>query len=375
MKLLMVSLDRKIFIEGNSARARLAGYGTVFEEVHVIVYSLRTHGLSQQRLAENVWAYPTSSPSKLSYVFDAIKIGKSLRGHFSIVSGQDPAETGIAAWRIARTCGVSLQLQDHADIFDPWFARESIGNRARVLVARFLLPRATCVRAVLPRVRDRLLARIPSLQGRVSVLPVFVDTTRIAMAEPAFDLHARYPQFERIALVASRLVPQKDIRLALRAFARANVRGLGMVLMGEGRERAALEQEAARLGIGTRVVFAPWEEDLASAYKTADLFLLSSRYESYCRTLVEASAAGLPFVATDVGVASILAETGAGVVVPVGSEEEFSRALMQDYARTAGNLAPVDRLAGATEEEYRIRFRALFDACTTSNSGAPRSNP
>lgn len=368
MNVLMVSLDRNSFHPGDPARSRLAGYGEVFDELHIIVYAKRSLGLAPQKIADNVWLYPTGSASRLSYIPDALRIAKGIGARFSIVSGQDAGETGIAAWLIARALRTPLQLQDHADVFDPWFARESLGNRMRVLLARFLLPRADCLRVVLPRMKARIAARYPRLADRIDVLPVFTDTRSVTGAVPSFDLHARYPRFTTVMLMATRIVPQKHIGFALRAFAEARVPESGLVIVGEGRSLERIVAEAGRLGLADRVVFVPWEKDLAAYYQTADVFLLSSRYESYCRTLVEAAAAGLPFVSTDVGVASLLVEGGAqGSVLPQDDLAGFAGALR---AQAQAGRAPagsgretVAALTGATEAEYRARFRATFDRC------------
>jgi len=370
MRVLMVSLDRKVFVTGDSARARLAGYGTVFEELHIIVYAKRSLGLAHERIADNVWIYPTNSFSRLTYILDAVRIASEIgkKVSCSIVSGQDVGETGLSAWLIARTLKVPLQLQDHADVFDPYFARESIGNRMRVLLAHFLLPKADCIRTVLPKGKERIEKRYPRLSSRISILPVYTDTEQCKNAHRTFDLHDRYPQFSCVMLMASRLVPQKDIAFALTAFARANVPGSGLVIVGEGRCIESLMAKTEALGIKEQVVFVPWEKDLLSYYLSADLFLLSSRYESYCRTLVEAVAAGLPFVSTDVGVARLLMDAGAqGTVLAHDDLEGFALALEDARTRSKGDagqgLQAVEALVGRDEAEYRARYRMTLEGC------------
>ena len=61
------------------------------------------------------------------------------------------------------------------------------------------------------------------------------------------------------------------------------------------------------------VIFEKWidRETLFSYYKTVDLFLVTSLYEGYGMTLVEAQAAGCPIISTDVGVAR---EVGARII-------------------------------------------------------------
>jgi glycosyltransferase involved in cell wall biosynthesis len=72
---------------------------------------------------------------------------------------------------------------------------------------------------------------------------------------------------------------------------------LRVLLAGEGRERAALEQRAA----GLPVAFPGFAEDPRAVFAQADVFALPSRVEALPLVLVEAVSAGLPAVATDVG--------------------------------------------------------------------------
>ena len=74
-------------------------------------------------------------------------------------------------------------------------------------------------------------------------------------------------------------------------------------------------------GLENNVKFEPAvdHDTLFSYYKTADLFLLTSNYEGYGRSVIEAMTAGLPVVMTDVGLAREIVINGEnGVVVPVG---------------------------------------------------------
>jgi glycosyltransferase involved in cell wall biosynthesis len=81
----------------------------------------------------------------------------------------------------------------------------------------------------------------------------------------------------------------------------------------------SLKQQAARLGIASRVRFVGRvrNEDLVDWYNAADLFCLSSRSEGCPNVLLEALACGCPAVATCVGSArEIVADESLGVVVP-----------------------------------------------------------
>lgn len=355
MNILMFSTDREIFTEGSAVRCRMSEYGQCAAELHIIIFARRrAFGFQRIQIAENVWAYSTNSRSRWLYVFDAVRIGRGIiencklparrsprlaeaiseaqvgaggkiensRNDF-IVTSQDPFEVGLAAWRVARKKKCTLQLQIHTDVFSPYFARESVFNRIRVLFARFLLPKADCVRVVSERIKHSLIERRLVPESRISVLPVFVDTESIRAMPVIVDLHKKYPQFERIVLMASRLNREKNIGLAVAVMASVVLKHpkIGLIIVGNGPEREGLEKEVRARGLSTHIIFEGTVEfqTLVSYYKTADLFLLTSNYEGYGRTIVEALVVGLPIVMTDVGIAREIKRSEAyNMVVPVG---------------------------------------------------------
>src|SRR3989344_1163711 len=138
MKVLSIGSDRNIFKEGSAVRARMLEYGRLFEELHIIVFVNRFKindlgfKVKKVQISKNIWVYPTHSLSRWFYVFDAIRIGKSIiekaRNDF-VVSGQDPFECGLAASRIAHLFTVPLHIQIHTDFLSPHFRSASLLNR------------------------------------------------------------------------------------------------------------------------------------------------------------------------------------------------------------------------------------------------------
>lgn len=89
------------------------------------------------------------------------------------------------------------------------------------------------------------------------------------------------------------------------------------VVVGDGPERAALEEQAGSLGIADRVTFTGSVPEAARIAKALDLFVLSSRSEGTPMTILEVMGAGVPVVATAVGgVPEIAAPPSAGWLVP-----------------------------------------------------------
>ena len=118
--------------------------------------------------------------------------------------------------------------------------------------------------------------------------------------------------------MASRLSVEKNIGLAIEAvkYLIPNYPNVLLLIVGDGPELKTLKIQVVSHKLQDNVVFESWTDDLVSYYKTADLFLLTSNYEGYGRTIVEAVVANLPVLMTDVGVA-------VGCIVPVGGKDKL----------------------------------------------------
>ena len=120
--------------------------------------------------------------------------------------------------------------------------------------------------------------------------------------------------------MVSRLEPEKQINLAIKALADLMIKSgnIGLVIVGAGSEERNLVSLVSELKLSNYVKFEGWQENIATYYKTADLFLVTSRYEGYGLTIIEAKACGLPIVSTNVGVAreagAIIVEEQPGVI-------------------------------------------------------------
>jgi len=104
-----------------------------------------------------------------------------------------------------------------------------------------------------------------------------------------------------VILTVARFHYQKHMALALEIAHRAKGAhpDWRFVWVGDGPERSALQQEVADRGIDN-VTFAGARNDVPSYLRSADVFLSTSRWEGLPYTLIEASAEGLPIVATNV---------------------------------------------------------------------------
>ncbi|HRZ30050.1 MAG TPA: glycosyltransferase [Candidatus Paceibacterota bacterium] len=322
MKVLSIGTDRLIFDKNSNVRQRLIEYGGLFDELHVIVFAKKKLDYQQEQIAKNVFVYPTSSSNKLGYIFDALKIGERLIDNNSdwMITCQDPFETGLVGWWLKKRSKVKLQLQVHTDLMSPFFVRESLKNRIRVVMAKYLLPRADKIRVVSERIKNSL--KVLKLKSEPIVLPIFVEVEKETAIK--IDLHDKYPQFDFIILMASRLTREKNFPLALEAFLLARDKSekkIGLVIVGAGPEKGGIERRIKDLGLTESVILETWTENLASYYQTADLFLLTSNYEGYGRTLVEAGLLGCPILTTNIGLVGEIVNNDNALICPVGGKD------------------------------------------------------
>ncbi len=158
-----------------------------------------------------------------------------------------------------------------------------------------------------------------------------------------------------VVLGVGRLARQKDFPTLLRAFAKVRARReCRLVILGEGKERNALETLAAELGIREDADFPGYAANPFAYMSRASLFVLCSAWEGSPNVLIQALALGLPSAATDCrgGSRHILADGRYGPLTPVGDPD----ALAHEMVRTLDDPPDKEFIRTAAE-----RFRA--DTC------------
>lgn len=151
---------------------------------------------------------------------------------------------------------------------------------------------------------------------------------------------------------------QQRLLTAMRALAEGG-HDAALVIAGDGELRAPLEAETDRLGLRPRVRLLGARSDVPELLAGMDAFVLPSRTEGYSLALVEASAAGLPIIATAVGGnAEIVHDGSTGVIVPPGDDEALARAM----AALASDPARREQL-GAQARAWALREGSLDAMC------------
>lgn len=337
-KVISIGSDRNLFKDNSSVRERQILYGQLFDELHIVVFTKRAEKLpAKLQIAPKVWVYGTNSFSKLSHVDRAVTVAgriideQKMTSENTVVTVQDPFESGLVGLKIKNKFNLPFHVQIHTDFFNPYFRRESFFNWVRTKIAFKVLKQADAIRVVSQRIADSLDSLSLKTGVVPAVLPIFVDIEKFKRAPVTVDLKIKYPQFNFIILMATRFSKEKNISLAIKVLAKVLkvYPRTGLVVVGSGPEKRRLQSLASRLQINKSVVFEEWQKDLASYYRTANMFLLTSNYEGYGLTIIESIASHCPVVSSDVGIAPVILKDGVSFVCPVGAvncfEESISR--------------------------------------------------
>ena len=375
MKVLMLSIDAKIFESGSAVQDLMREYGTIVDELHIVVYT--KPGFSETQIAPNVWAYPTNTAYKPVYFLDGYRLGRMLilEKGIDLITSQE-ALTNIVGLRLKRNFNVPLQAQVHVDFASPEFVNESFGNRVRYFLYKETLKRVDGIRVVSERIRKSIEAI--GIQTPIAVLPIFVDIANIESL-PTISLHNEHPEFDFIVAMVGRLAIEKDYETALGAMAellKVHPKA-GLVIFGEGVRESALRALSRDLDIEDSIVFAGFHGNVLYYVKTADAVMVTSRYEGYGRMLVEAAALGRAIVSTDVGVVGdILKNNDSVLVCPLGDEDCFKKSLERllndtgERERLGAAALTRAKKAAISKPEYLSRMRRSFEVCQASKGAA-----
>jgi glycosyltransferase involved in cell wall biosynthesis len=237
------------------------------------------------------------------------------------------------------------------------------GPRGLILGAERVLARLTDrVIHVSASERDEGAALRVVPPGRQRVVPNGIDPARFARPAGGAALRAGLglPATARVVGTVGLLNDAKGHDILVEALARLP-QDVHLLIVGHGEREAALRGLAARLGLSARVHLPGWLDDVSAAHDAMDVFALPSRWEGLPYSLLEAMAAGLPCVASDVnGSRDILAcDPPAGLLVP----REDSAALAAALQRLLDDRALAARLAAAGPARVAAEFtlEAMID--------------
>ena len=269
-------------------------------------------------------------PTRTAYRLTVPMLPREL-GTLSIVHTHSPFVTGWLGMRAAKRDRVPLVFTYHTRLdeyahYVPFEAR--LTRSAATRLTRAYANAADAV--IVPTASMERRLREVGVRSRIEVVPSGIDVATFASGRRSQEIRSQFGvgPSEKMVLSVGRLGREKNVELALEAFAHLDDTRARFVVVGAGPHREALERFAARAGIARRVRFAGElpRERLPDAYASADAFVFASRTDTQGLVLVEALAAGLPIVALDtpqtrdvVGEAArIVADDASAIAVALG---------------------------------------------------------
>ena len=199
----------------------------------------------------------------------------------------------------------------------------------RRLLNRILTNARSRVVAVSEDVRRDLVKYDGIPQERIVVIHNGIDVDRVQTRVTREEARARLGIAEPAIVLGSiaRLEEQKGHRFLLEALAQLDGR-YRAVLAGDGRLRGELEGRAAALGVAARTTFLGTRHDIPEILKALDMVVMPSLWEGLSIAMLEAMAASLPVVISDVsGVAQVIGDNQYGVKVPPRDPAALARAI------------------------------------------------
>jgi glycosyltransferase involved in cell wall biosynthesis len=205
---------------------------------------------------------------------------------------------------------------------------------------------------------------------KIVVIPNGVDVSKFANATAADLSSFGIPPGSQVLLTIGRLDRQKDLPTLLEAAALVvpKHRHAHFLLVGEGPERPQIEDTIRDRELGGRVHLAGWRADIPEILAAGCALVLSSRWEGMPNVVLEAMAAGLPVVATQVeGISELVINGHTGLVAPRQSPRDLAAAiqkiLMDPVAAKVLGTAGQDRARAEFSWETMVaKYERIYES-------------
>jgi glycosyltransferase involved in cell wall biosynthesis len=213
--------------------------------------------------------------------------------------------------------------------------------------------------AVSPEVRDELVALGVAPASKFRVIRLGIELDNRVSSDGSARAETRrtmgVPEARFVVGWIGRMTGVKRTDVVLKGFRALRDNGVDAILcmVGDGPDRAAVEQLAGELGIVRDCLFAGYQEDVGPFFAAFDVFVLPSGNEGTPVTAIEALATGCPVVATRVGGVPDVVDDGVdGFLVAPGAVQEVAARL----AELARDPELRVRMGAAGRERMRTRY-------------------
>src|SRR3989338_3111265 len=332
MKVLMISTDRTLLGElvgDGDVVDRHRHYGQLVDKLDIIIFT--RSGYQTRQLADNVFCYPTNSPSKIFYCFSAKKIARQLfaENYYDLIVCQDPFLTGLAGCFIKKKFGSKLLIHFHGDFWNNnYWLKQSIINYPLLLISRLTVKYADGLRVVSSGIKKKLIANgLPAAKIKVIPTPVNLEKFQNPDNQTVLSIKSEFVG-KKIIFWLGRMAKEKNLGFLLQSFAQIIKKYPPVVLLlgGQGKELAAVQKRIVQLDLerNVKLLVRIAYQNLANYFYAADIFVLPSLHESLGKVLLEAAAAARPAVASaTTGAQEIIINKKTGFLVGLNNQKQF----------------------------------------------------
>jgi glycosyltransferase involved in cell wall biosynthesis len=298
-----------------------------------------------------------------------VKLVRILRRFRPEVVHTHTAKAGVLGRLAARLAGVPATVHTfHGHVLEGYFSPAA--SHLFLRMERGLARITDRIVAVSPRLRQALLRMGIGRPEQVEVVPLGLDLDRfLHRPRGAAGLRSALgvPPEAPLLGIVGRLVPIKDHPTLFEAMAQVDG-AAHLVVVGDGERREELGRMAHGMGMASRIHFLGWRDDMEAILPDLDMVICCSRNEGTPVALIEAMAAGVPVLSTDVGgVGDLITHGETGWLVPPADPAALAagiRGLLADPDLGRG-MAEAARIAVLDRHSVKgliRRMEALYTA-------------
>ena len=223
-------------------------------------------------------------------------------------------------------------------------------------ITKFSIERSDRVTAVSLYLKDETVRAFGCTNCRVDVIHNFIDPAIYDRARYATALHDELGGGRKVLMHISNFRPVKRVRDVVQLFARVRKEAPSVLIMvGDGPDRFAAEEEARTLGVERDVRFLGRIENVAPLLAAADLYVLPTDRESFGLSALEALACGVPVLAYEAGgIVEVVRHGVTGFLRAVGDID----ALTADATGLLRGDGRWEEMSAAAAADARARFSA-----------------
>jgi L-malate glycosyltransferase len=239
-------------------------------------------------------------------------------------------------------------------------------------ITKFSIEKSDRVTAVSDYLKDETVRAFGCDNCRVEVIPNFVDPVVFDRQRYDGALRQQLGDGRKVMLHISNFRPVKRVADVVQIFAavRREIPSV-LVMVGDGPDRSAAEEEARRLGVEADVRFLGKIDGVAPLLASADLYLLTTDRESFGLSALEAQACGVPVLGYDVGGLPEVVQSGvtghlgvvgdivgmAGTAIEILRNDALWQSMSAAASRRAAQRFATDRVLPLYESLYAAAVR------------------